>query len=81
MKIMWNVLKENNQMKPSTQLTISPEQVITQLIKVLKDTLSEEAILDYLTTNGMLIRDIYTLGLLPNTIIKGGKWYVQTIQE
>jgi hypothetical protein len=27
----------------------------------------------------MLIRDIYTLGLLPNTIIKGGKWYVQTI--
>jgi len=73
MKIMWNVLKENNQMKPSTQLTISPEQVITQLIKVLKDTLSEEAILDYLTTNGMLIRDIYTLGLLPNTLIKGGK--------
>ena len=60
-------------MKPSTQLTISPEAVITQLIQVLKDTLPEEVILDHLTSNGMLIRDVYTLGLLPNTNPKGGK--------
>ena len=60
-------------MKPSTQLTISSEQVIANLIKVLKDTLPEEVILDHLTTNGMLVRDVYTLGLLPKTIIKGGK--------
>ena len=60
-------------MKPSTQLTISREAVIANLIKVLKDTLPEEVILDHLTTNGMLIRDVYTLGLLPNTLIKGGK--------
>ncbi len=60
-------------MKPSTQLTISSEQVIAKLVQVLKDTLPEEVILDHLTTNGMLIRDVYTLGLLPNTLIKGGK--------
>jgi hypothetical protein len=54
-------------MKPSTQLTISPEAVITHLVKVLKDTLPEEVILDYLTSNGMLVRDVYTLGLLPRT--------------
>lgn len=60
-------------MKPSTQLTITSEAVITKLIQVLKDTLPEEVILDHLTSNGMLIRDVYTLGLLPNTKTKGGK--------
>jgi hypothetical protein len=62
-------------MKPSMSLTISNEQVINHLVQVLKNTLPEEVILDHLTTNGMLIRDIYVLGLLPNTNskLKGGK--------
>lgn len=62
-------------MVSSIPLMVTQQEVITKLIQLVKTTLPEEVILDHLITNGMLIRDIYVLGLLPNTNhnLKGGK--------